>query len=132
MASKKVGAVNFLPTVRKLLSDYGIQARDVLNDTIPEAADTAVKMIRGNSKRRTGKYAKGWAKKQQYFRGVGTSYVVYNKTKYRVAHLLENEHKIRNQYGEFGKTVGDGVIKDAEDYAIAYLYDETIKRLEAL
>lgn len=128
----RTSAVDFESTARKLLSEYGIQARDVLNDTIPIAAKTAVNMIRANSKKRTGKYARDWTCKQQYARGLGTSYVVFNKKHYRVAHLLENEHRKRNKYGTYGKTEGDHVIADAELYTQEYLYDETIRRLEAL
>lgn len=126
---RKVGAVDFSATCKKLLDEYGIEARKVMNDTIPEAADIAVKMIRADSKKRTGAYARDWAKKQQYTRGLGTSYVVYNKKHYRVAHLLENEHKKSNQYGTYGTTKGDGVIADAEEYTEAWLYDKVVKRL---
>lgn len=128
--SRTAGVENFTAEISALLAEYGIEARTVLNDTVPEAANICVKMIRGNSKKRTGRYAKGWTKKQQYYRGMGTSYVVYNKDRYRVAHLLENPHTIRNQAGSYGRTEGDGVIRDAAEYAENWLYDETVKRLE--
>lgn len=130
MSNKKVGAIDFSATARQILKEYGIEAKKVLDDTIPEAADTAVKMIRGNSKKRTGKYAAGWAKKRIRTWGLGTSYVVYNKKYYRVAHLLENPRRIKNQFKDTGReTKGDGVIKDAEEYTEAWLIDEVAKRL---
>lgn len=122
-------AETFASDVSKILEEYGKEARLVLEETVPEAATTCVKMIRSNSRKRTGRYAKGWAKKKQYSR-MGDSYVVYNKDRYRVAHLLENPHTIRNQSGSYGRTEGDGVIREAADYAENWLYDETVKRLE--
>ena len=130
--SKRVGVENFVPEMRKLLNEYGIEAKEILNEAVPEAADICVKMIRKNSKRskKTGKhYANDWTKKAQVYRGVGTSYVVYNKDHYRVAHLLENGHRVMNKYGTYGSTVGDSVIHDATDYAEEWLYDEVSKKL---
>lgn len=128
--SKKVGVEDFRMEVMQLLDEYGKDARMVLNDTIPEAADICVKMIRSNSRKQTGKYAKGWTKKQQYYRGLGTSYVVYNRDRYRVAHLLERSHRIKNQWNTYGSTVGDNVIRDATDYTEQWLVAETEKRLK--
>lgn len=127
--SKLVGVENFVPEMRKLLNEYGIEAREILNEAVPEAADICVKMIRQNSKRATGKYARGWRKTEQFYRGMGTSYVVHNKDRYRVAHLLENGHRVMNKYGTYGSTVGDGVIADATEYAEEWLYDEVSKKL---
>ena len=127
--TKAVGVENFATEMTKLLNEYGIEAREILNDAVPEAADICVKMIRSNSRKETGKYARGWTKKEQYYRGMGTSYVVYNKDRYRVAHLLEHGHKVANKYGTYGTTAGDNVIADAQDYAEEWLYDEVSKQL---
>ena len=127
--TKMVGVENFASEITKLLNEYGIEAREILNDAVPEAADICVKMIRSNSKKATGKYARDWAKKEQFYRGMGTSYVVYNKKRYRVAHLLEHGHKVENKYGTYGTTAGDNVIADAQDYAEEWLYDEVSKKL---
>lgn len=127
--SKAVGVENFTKEMRKLLKEYGIEAREVLNEAVPEAADICVKMIRKNSKKMTGKYARDWTKKQQAYRGLGTSYVVYNKKRYRVAHLLEHGHRVMNKYGTYGSTEGDNVIAEATDYAEEWLYDEVSKKL---
>jgi len=127
--TKVVGVENFEKQVRELLREYGIEARELLNEAIPEAADICVKMIRSNSKKATGNYARDWTKKEQFYRGMGTSYVVYNKKRYRVAHLLEHGHRVANKYGAYGTTAGDNVIADAQDYAEEWLYDEVSKKL---
>ena len=46
--SKTVGVEDFRMEVMQLLDEYGKDARMVLNDHIPEAADLCVKMLRGN------------------------------------------------------------------------------------
>lgn len=127
--STRVGVMNFHSECQKLLHEYGVQARLELNEALPEAGKIAVKMIRANSKKATGRYAKGWAKMETTVRGIGTSVIVYNKDRYRVAHLLERSHVVRNKYGEYGSTQGDGVIKDAEEYTTAWLLDEVARRL---
>lgn len=128
--NNRIGVMDFQSTCRRYLTEYGKEARIALNDTLPEAAKIAVKMIRGNSKKRTGKYAADWTYRRQYYRGIGSSYVVFNRDHYRVAHLLENSHGFSNQYGRTGKKwVGDHVIKDVETYVESWLEDELIKRL---
>ncbi len=130
--SKLVGVMNFQTECSRLLSQYGKDARIALNDSLPEAAKIAVKMIRGNSRKASGRYAKGWTSKAETFRGIGTTYVVYNKDRYRVAHLLENPHKIKNKRGEYGKTTGDHVIADAETYTTEWLIQDVEKRIKNL
>lgn len=127
---KKVGALDFSAECRRLLKEYGDDVHQTINELVPDAADIAVKMIRNDSKKRTGAYAKGWAKKLTRAWGFGSSYVVYNRTKYRVAHLLEKPHEKKNKFGSYGFTAGDGVIKFAEEYTEEWLETELIKRLE--
>ena len=128
--AKTVGMVNFSAECRRLLNEYGNDVHEVINDATKDAADIAVKMIRHNSRKRTGAYAKDWAKKQVKAWGFGSSYTVYNRKHYRVAHLLENSHSFANQYGKTGSWTGDGVIKEAEDYTTAWMESEVIKKLK--
>ena len=125
------GAINFEKELRRLLDEYGIEVRKIANDYVEEAADIAVKMLKKDSKQRTGEYASDWDKKQQYYRGLGTAYVVYNKKHYRLTHLLENPHvkKDRNRV-EHGKTEGDHVISDTRNYTESWLLDNIMKGLQ--
>lgn len=127
--TKVVGALNFSAECRKLLKEYGDEAHELINDLTSDAADTAVKMIRADSKKRTGEYAKDWTKKQVKAWGFGTSYTVHNRKHYRVAHLLENSHPFSNQYqSNFATWKGDGVIAEAQDYTEAWMESEVYKR----
>lgn len=129
--SKKVGVMNFDAECRKALSDFGIEAHETIDELVPDAADIALKMIKSNSKKRTGAYAKDWAKKKDRAWGYGTSYIIYNRKHYRVAHLLEKDHVFRGPNGKVTASWhGDGVIEDANDYAESWLYDEVAKRFK--
>lgn len=132
--SKVVGVMNFNTECSRLLSQYGKDARIALNESLPEAAKIAVKMIRANSKNRSGRYVKGWAYKAETFRGIGTSYVVYNKDRYRIAHLLENAHDVRNRKNgpKLGEVKGDHVIADAETYTEEWLVQDVERRIKNL
>lgn len=129
--TKVVGTVNFSAECRRILKEYGNEVHEIINEVTPDAADIAVKMIRADSKKRTGAYAKDWTKKQIKAWGFGTSYTVHNRKHYRVAHLLENSHPFSNQYqSNFASWAGDGVIKEAEEYTSAWMESEVIKRLK--
>ena len=130
MATLNASALNFADVVQKCLNEYGDECTEALTEVVPKAAKNAAKRLKQASPKKTGKYAKGWAKKQQYYRGLGTSYVVYNRDRYRVAHLLERSHRIKNQWNTYGSTVGDNVIRDATDYTEQWLVTETEKRLK--
>jgi hypothetical protein len=131
MAKRKVGALNFSDECRRLLNEYGMEARETIDELVPKAADTAVKMLKSNSRKRTGAYARDWSKKQVRAWGYGTSYTVYNKKHYRVAHLLENDHPFYNQHGKLATSwKGDGRIAEVEEYTEAWLNDEVYKRFK--
>lgn len=128
--SDKVSIDAMSSTIQQLLKQYGDEVQKTANELIPDAADKAVDQIRSKSKKRTGKYAKGWSKKVLKNTRTGVGYVVYNRTEYRVAHLLENSHIVKNKYGTYGTTAGDGVIAQAEDDTLEWIDTELRKRLE--
>ena len=66
---------------------------------------------------RSGDYARGWTMKQQKKRGEIVGFVVYNRTKPGLTHLLEKGHVIRNKYGEYGRTNGIPHISTAERWS---------------
>lgn len=127
----RVGTVHFEKELQKLLTEYGIEVREIANKYVKESADIALKMVRKNSKVRTGEYASDWASKGQYYRGVGTAYIVYNKKHYRLTHLLENRREVKDRNRKsHGFKDGDGVIAEAQDYAGAWLMDNIVKELQ--
>lgn len=124
------GVMNFANECRQLLWEYGVFAHETIDELVPEAADIAVKKIRATARIRTGQYERGWTKKRTKTWGYGTTYVVHNKDRYRIAHLLENKHQKANKYGKYGDLEGNGKIKEAEEYADAWLVNMVSAKLE--
>lgn len=129
------GVVNLQKAVNDILTQYEVEARTVLNKTVPEAAKIARDMIAQNSKKDTGAYASDWKVKSERINRLGSVSIVYNDKHYRLTHLLENDHAIKGG-GRHKVTVGtykgDGVIKDAENYANDWLYNETVNELSRM
>lgn len=87
---------------------------EVLQQRAQDAGKQAVKALKHESRKRTGKYAKGWKSKAQ--RGATGVEVTVHNTQYQLTHLLENDHAIKNQTGRtFGTAKGDKVISRIAD-----------------
>lgn len=100
----------------KALNGYEEHVVQGIEEAKDKVSTETVNMLRAESPRKTGAYAKGWTKKQ-----MGTGYVIYNKPHYRLTHLLEKGH---------AKVGGGRVppkkvhIKPAEEMAIEKLEQE--------
>ena len=92
----------FSSSVQKLLQEYGDSIRDLVNETIPETGKEARKRVKQESPHDTGAYARSWSVQINKNR-LNVSAEVHNKEKYRLTHLLENGHAIKNQYGYVAK-----------------------------
>ncbi|MGZ9782466.1 HK97 gp10 family phage protein [Bacillus pseudomycoides] len=55
-----------------------------------EVSDNVVSELKQKSPKKTGAYRKGWRKKKE-----GNKYIVHNKTRYQLTHLLEKGHVIK-------------------------------------
>lgn len=98
MQVTKVTSNKFEGAVRNLLNDFDASVTIAVNVAVQEVAEEAAKKLRQADayKKRTGKYNRGWtASSKQYFRG-DVTYVVHNKKEYRLAHLLEFGHAVKN------------------------------------
>ena len=97
----------------KVATDVSRQADSIMKTV---SNDTA-KDLRQTSPGR-GPYKSSWAVKKQKGR-----YIVHNRDHYRLTHLLEYPHDIKNQYGgPFGQSDANPHIKRAEQRAIEELY----------
>ena len=81
----------------------------VLAERSRAAGRQAVKMLKQESRSRTGQYKKGW-KADVAVGDTGVECTVHNRI-YQLTHLLESGHRSTNQTGEdYGFVAGDGVI----------------------
>lgn len=119
-------ARNFAVEVMQILDDYAEEVREVVRKDIQSVARATAKELRNTSPRSEGggEYANGWTTTQQ-----GNGWVVYNKTRPRLTHLLEKGHVVKPTPKNPGKkTRVEGIphIADAEQAAAK----ELVKRVE--
>lgn len=83
--------------VSKVLDEYRNATNEAVKKAVDKVAKESVSELKADSPRRTGAYSKGWAAKvQTQSNKWAYKKVVYNKDRYRISHLLEKPHKLRN------------------------------------
>ena len=99
-------------------------------DEVEQVAKDTAKKLKQTSPKESGEYAKNWAVRND--RRSKTT-IVYNKAPtYRLTHLLEKGHVIRNQYGEWGRTNAEPHIAPAEQEAVADLVKKVEEDIEKI
>lgn len=93
----EIKADNLEKEVMEILKSFNSSVTTALDEAEQEVAKEAVKKLRKTSPKRTGKYAKGWTVKKN-----GKTYIIYNKLKPWLTHLLEHGHPVVRG----GKVVG--------------------------
>ena len=87
---------NFTRVVDKELKLYSKEITEEVANIVKEEAETMAKNLRLTSPRRRGSYPKqyykGWTSKKMSHNSNSISYLVYNKNKPQLTHLLEYGH----------------------------------------
>lgn len=112
---------SLLFNINRILAQYTANINETVDATLKEAATDAKKALAQSSPKETGDYAKGWDVKKE--RG---NYVVYNRTDYRLTHLLEKGHDIVVNGRKFGHAPAKPHIKKVE----AEVEANVMKKLE--
>lgn len=89
---KKVTIDNLASEISKDLAEYANVVAEDVKDAVEEVAKQAVKDIKANAPKNTGKYKSGWTKKQVKRGSETVEIVIYNKNKPQLTHLLEKGH----------------------------------------
>lgn len=107
----------------EILDSYSKEVREAAKKDIEQVAKSTAKSLRQTSPKSPGggEYARSWTATRQ-----DNGWIVHNKRHYRLTHLLENGHVIRNQYGTWGRAQAEPHIKDAEEQAI----EELVRKIE--
>lgn len=104
------------------LEMYTDDVKDELDQATDEISKEAVSELKASSPKKTGKYAKNWARKQTKH-----GYVVYNKAPtYRLTHLLEHGHMNRDG----SRTPAKPHIAPVEEKVIKEMTNRTEKAVE--
>ena len=93
MGRRRVTVDGLADAIQDILDQYANNVEDATAPVLKKAAQTARAELRATSPKRTGHYAKGW---QISASKDGLHYRIYNGTDYRLTHLLEHGHVIRN------------------------------------
>lgn len=102
----------------EILNGYTDDIKKALNTEAEAVAKSTAEKLKSSSPKRKAKYASGWGIERQS-KGLGSSFVVRNKKYYRLTHLLEKGHALKNG----GRTKAQPHIKPAEEQAIKEYYD---------
>lgn len=97
------------------LQRYSRQVEEEVEELSKETAKALVQELKRTSPKKSGDYKKGWRSKK-----VGRKYVVFNKTEYRLTHLLEHGHAKRGG----GRVEAKVHIAPAEERAISTFLSE--------
>jgi len=108
--------------INEILEEYKGDCAESVKKATKKIANKAAVAIRANAKAKFNgnKYRKGWTVKfKTITSGADYAAVVYNKTHYQLAHLLEKGHVSRNGTGRtFGFVKGRPHIKPVEEMVI--------------
>lgn len=89
---------DLMTQLNDVLQDYSKEVMDAYNTCGKEIADDTVSKLKrvkfGRYDR--GKYSKSWGVKQEKSNWGTDSYIIYNKKHYRLTHLLEFGHVVKN------------------------------------
>ena len=117
----------------EILADFVNEEQDVIEGCFVTVGQATVKRLKEISPKSAGggDYARSWTLQKQSKKSRGitfgkTGVTVYNKKHYRLTHLLEKSHRIKNQYGEYGRSEPKPHIGKAEEWGV----NELMKELE--
>ena len=89
-----IKADDLAKTVTQVLKEYEGATLDAMKKAVDKTSKQAVRDLKASSPKRTGAYSRDWAaKKRKNTNQWAYSKTVYNKTHYRVTHLLEKGHR---------------------------------------
>ena len=127
---KTIKPVDLEKALNEILTEYGNEVDGVINEAVDQVVKESVqKLHSAGSFGGTGAYKAGWDSTTQQKSRLKAVKVVHNADHYRLTHLLEHGHVIRNGTGRtFGNAPAFPHIKDVEDWAV----EELPKKVEEL
>lgn len=100
--AKRIGAVDLSKEINEILSKYGDEVYTVMESSIDEVAEGAKDKLRAVNhfkNNASGGYAESWVNEKLSGKPLTVSRAVHNEKHYRLTHLLEKGHVVRNGTG---------------------------------
>lgn len=129
--NKTVKPDELTAAISDIIKEYSDDIVRAMPDAVKEAAKVGVKSLKKYASNIGGtKYKSSFKSKKTKSTSSQTEYTLYS-TQYRVAHLLEKSHPIKNQTGRvYGMSVPREHWAPAEKEAIEALEDKIEKKVE--
>lgn len=126
----KVKPDQFAAVLEKALGEYGDKTLEIADKAAKTAARQTTSELKATSPvGRTGSYARGWSRRAQKDTGFGTAQVVYNRTDWQLAHLLEKPHATGGGGHYPNKKDHTGKIAQIEEKYTQQFIEEVISKL---
>lgn len=115
--------INLEQAIQAVLNEYGDDVYKVLDNCVDTVAEEAKEKLQNVSSfapggKPTGAYSKSWINEKLPVGKLNTKQVVHNQEHYRLTHLLEKGHVIRNGTGRtYGRTGEYPHIAPVNDWA---------------
>lgn len=135
MAKTKIKPLDFDKAINAVLSEYGEQVLEVMDDAIKTVADEAVDKLKSvqtfaDDGHPTGEYSASWQSEDVKTGRLSRKRVVHNLKHYRLTHLLEKGHVSRNGTGRtFGRVPAYPHIGEVNEWVASELPKEVERRL---
>lgn len=118
---RKVGILDLHTAIEEIVKEYGEDVYDTINEAVDEVTDEATEKLQAVNhwaNEGSGAYAGSWTNDDVRRSRIQVNKVVHNEELYRLTHLLEKGHVIKNGTGRtFGKTGKYPHIKPVNDWA---------------
>ena len=132
MKNQKVKPGDLGEAIGDIIKQYSDEVVEAMPQCVQTAAKKGLKTLKSEAKGKIGgsKYVSSFKNKKTKSTSGLTEYTLYS-TRYRVAHLLEHGHFIKNQTGRvYGVTQAKPHWSPAEDAAVKELEDQIQQKIE--
>ena len=116
--------------IEEILEEYNKNIKQGIEAASLESAKECKRLLKEKSPKQQGKYGKSWAiMSKPGIAGEPTKYLVHNKKHYRLTHLLEFGHAVKDSKGNIvGRAAPRPHIKKARDETAEHY----VERIEAV
>lgn len=131
--AKRIGILNLDSTIEKILDQYGKDAYKVMDNAVDDVAQEATNKLKAVNFKTGGEYSASWVCDKEPSGRFATTRIVHNEEHYRLTHLLEKGHVVKNGRSRitgksYGRTAAYPHIAPVEEWAKAEL-PKTVERM---